>query len=523
MVAGDELCQADALHQEGDYAAAAELYHRALTGDPSLVGAWFGLGCAYISLQRYGAAVDALRRAVALRPDVDEARCKLAEALFQLGEVDAAVTEFHRVAGCGDPALRAIAANNLACITPGASGSDHAAVLAARQAWLGLAEPGKAAAPEHKPEALRTAVSGGKLKVGYLSGFFGARNWMKFVWGVVNRHDRDRFEIHLLSDGGDPSSASGYADHADDRVWQIEGLPNEQLSRHIAEAGLDVLVDLNGYSYQPRMKLFTRRSAPLQLSWMGMYGTTGAPETDYVVGDASVVRAEEEPFFSERVARVPGSYLAFTVSYPVPEVGPPPCLATGAVTFGCLSSAYKITPESVASYARILRAVPRSQLLFRNQTLGDESNREWLAERFAQHGVSRERLVLESGAEHYEFLQTYDRIDIALDTFPYNGGTTTAEALWQGVPMLSFDGDRWASRTSRSLLLAAGLSEFVASDQPGFEAMAIALATSPDCGDRLAALRAEMRPRLKASAACDVAGLRRALEALYLTGTASPN
>jgi predicted O-linked N-acetylglucosamine transferase (SPINDLY family) len=361
-----------------------------------------------------------------------------------------------------------------------------------------------------------------KLRVGYLSAFFAARNWMKFVWGVINQHDRGRFEVHLLSDGPDFSVEDGYADHAEDRIWQIRGVPNAVLAQHIAAAGLDVLVDLNGYSDQHRLPLFLYRPARLQVSWMGMYGTTGVPEIDCLVGDDAVLPPEEEKFCCERVVRVPGSYLAFTVLYPVPEVAPPPSLVSGRVTFGCLASAYKLTEPSIAAYERILHAAPTSRLLLRNRTLGEVSNRTVLLDRFARHGIVAERLMLEDGTEHFEFLRTYDRVDVALDTFPYNGGTTTAEALWQGVPMLTYNGDRWASRTSRSLLLAGGLDEFVAADQAGFEAAAIALANAPDTPRRLAVLRAGMRDRLRTSAACDVTALCRSLEALYLNAAPAP-
>jgi predicted O-linked N-acetylglucosamine transferase (SPINDLY family) len=135
-----------------------------------------------------------------------------------------------------------------------------------------------------------------------------------------------------------------------------------------------------------------------------------------------------------------------------------------------------------------------------------------MAARFAANGIERARLSLEGGGEHLDFLRTYDRIDIALDAFPYNGGTTTAEAIWQGVPLLTFNGDRWASRTSQSILMEAGLAEWVAADQPGFETMAIRLGQAPHL---LAAHRARLRAKVAASHACDTVGLCRALEAIY--------
>jgi predicted O-linked N-acetylglucosamine transferase (SPINDLY family) len=147
--------------------------------------------------------------------------------------------------------------------------------------------------------------------------------------------------------------------------------------------------------------------------------------------------------------------------------------------------------------------------------LAEPSNRDHLRARLASRGVAGERIDLEGGAAHFDFLQSYDRIDIALDTFPYNGGTTTTEALWQGVPVLTCAGDRWAARTSASLLRAAGLDDWVARDQDDLLAKASALARDPATPAGLAALRAGMRARLAASAACDTAGLCRALERIY--------
>jgi predicted O-linked N-acetylglucosamine transferase (SPINDLY family) len=154
-------------------------------------------------------------------------------------------------------------------------------------------------------------------------------------------------------------------------------------------------------------------------------------------------------------------------------------------------------------------------LLVRANTLADPSNRDHLLARFASRGIARERIAIEGGAPHVDFLKSYDRIDVALDTFPYNGGTTTTEALWQGVPVLTYIGDRWIARTSASLLGAAGLDDWVAGDADDLVAKASALARNPATPARLAALRAGMRAQLAASAACNTAGLCRELEQLY--------
>jgi len=515
MDPASELRRADALHVERKYHEAIDAYRLALTGDDSLFDAWYGLGCANLAVQAYGSAADALRRAVGLRAHADGARCNLAEALFQLGDVDGAVEAYQRAADGGGADVRAVALGGIACIAAGATRQDNFQVMAARRRWIDTQGRGV------RPLTPAPAQPGGKLRVGYLSAFFGARNWMKGYMGVINAHDRDRFEVHLLADGATPSAETGYVDHDEDRIWELGGVANAELARHIVDAKLDVLVDLNGYSYQRRLPLFLYRPARVQICWVGMYGTTGMRDIDWVVGDAAAIPPDEEQFYTEHVARVPGTYLAFWPFYPVPDVVPPPSLAARGITFGCLSSAYKLTDATIDAHAAILRGAPTSRLLVRNRTLDEASNRAALLARFADRGIAADRLTLEGGADHIDFLRSYDRIDVALDTFPYNGGTTTIEALWQGVPMLTCNGDRWAARTSRSLLLAAGLDEWVAPDIAGFQQAGTALANAAGTPERLAALRTGMREQLRLSKACDVTGLCRSLEALMLADTAS--
>jgi protein O-GlcNAc transferase len=334
--------------------------------------------------------------------------------------------------------------------------------------------------------------------------------------GVLKAHDRSRFEVNLIVDGALPTAASGYRDHESDRIWQVAGVPNAELAGHIAAAKIDVLIDLNGYSHQARLPLLLHRAAAVQIAWNGMYGTTGFPHVDVLIADASVLpRGDErghgeERGYTERIYRVRHTYLPFEVFYETPDVAPPPSLGSGHITFGSLNSAYKLTPQTLNAWSQILHALPSARLLLRNAALDHGSNRADLLTRFADLAIPAARLTLLGSAEHTEFLRTYDEIDIALDAFPYNGGTTTVEALWQGVPVLTMNGDRWAGRTSRSILSAAGLTEWVAADLPGFVDLGVRLARTD-----LAPARVGQRTRLAASPACDAASLCRELESVY--------
>ena len=300
-----------------------------------------------------------------------------------------------------------------------------------------------------------------------------------------------------------------------DRIHETATLDNDQLAELIQLSDIDILVDLNAYSSPERLALFLDRPAPVTVAWFNMYATSGLPGFDYLVADDEVVRPGEEPFFTEKVVRLPVSYLTFQVDHPAPPVVPPPCLENGYLTFGSLVSQYKITPPVLDAWASILRRAEGARLLLANRALKSVHNRSYVADQFSRRGVDTGRIMLCGPAEHLTFLQYYDRVDVALDAFPYNGGTTTMEAIWQGVPVLTFAGDRWSSRTSQSLLRRTHLEEFVAEDIEGMVDLAIRLARSPDTPRRLAELRWQMRACLQASSACDTPALARAMEQFY--------
>ncbi len=500
----------DVRHAAGAFEGAVVAYRQALALDPGRVPAWFGLGCACLSRREYAAAAEALGRVLELVPGDVGAAQNRGRALFELGRVEDAVDHFRIAAAAEDPAIAALARESLAVILPSDSRADNATILAARRAWAESTFP---AAPTPPRPAIHE--QGRKLRIGYLSSFFDKVNWMKPVWGLFNAHDRDRVAIHLFSDAPRDRLATGYRPHPEDGFDDLTGLDAEAAAAVIARAGLDLLVDLNGYSRIDRLPLVARRPAPLTAGWFNYYATSGMSAVDVLIGDPTVIPPEEEPFYSERIRRVPHSYLAFSVEYPVPPLVPPPCLERGAITFGCLAPQYKITPEMVAILAEILARCPGSRLILRSTGLIEADNRAFVAGAFAEAGIAAERLELIGPAEHYAFLQTYDAIDIAIDTFPYNGGQTTTEAIWQGVPFLTIWGDRWVGRTSASILRAGGLGEWVAEDRAGLVERAVALATAPDAPARLAELRATLRERLAASPVCDTAALARAMEGIY--------
>ncbi|MBX6367541.1 MAG: tetratricopeptide repeat protein [Rhodospirillales bacterium] len=500
----------DALQLAGRREEAIAAYRRAVELDPSAGHAWYGLGCAELAAGAHAAAAEALRRAAALRPAA-EAHFNFAVALFNLGDIERAIAEFDVVLGLDNETLRREALAAIARLVPGSPGADNAEVVRRRRAWAASVRP-----RSPLPRRRIAPIAGRKLRVGYVSAFFRGRNWMKPVWALINNHDRSRFEIHIFSDSeASAEECAGYRDRAEDYWHMVGGAANEDLARYIAAREIDILVDLNGYSAQERLSLFMHRPAPIQAAWFGMYAPTGLDCFDLLIVDEAAFPREEDAFFAEEIVRLPGSYFTFEVGYAVPDVAPPPSTRGAPFTFGSLGSHYKLTPSVIEAWAGILRAAPEARLLVKNRFLDNPANRAFLHDRFAALGVRRERILLEGPEDHFAFLEAYSRIDVALDTFPYNGGTTTVEALWQGVPVLTFNGDRWAARTSRSVLVGACMESWVEPDLASYVARAIALANDPETPSRLATLRAGMRDWLRAAPICDTAGYCRSVEAVY--------
>jgi protein O-GlcNAc transferase len=403
------------------------------------------------------------------------------------------------------------ALRSLATIAPFDPRLDHAAILKYRRA-LGAAIHARTGAPAGA--SIVGSPARKVLKIGYVSSFFDEDNWMKPVWGLIDHHDAGRVEVHLFSDAARVSAVRRRARASGARVHDISRLDNDAAARRIARTRLDVLVDLNQYSRVDRLPLFSAKPAPIVVAWFNIFGTSGMPAFDALIGDPWLVRDSEKRWYVEQVIELPLSSLTFAVNYPVPEVAPPPLRRNGFVTFGSLSSLYKINDGVVDAWTEILRRSPGSRLLVGNAHLGDPGNRRHTLARFAARGIEPERVTLLGPAAHFDFLRNYDAIDVALDTFPYNGGTTTTEAIWQGVPVIAFSGDRWISRTSASLLENAGLGAFVSKDVRGYVETAVRWGSEKRV-EALGRLRHRMRKQLKASPVTDCARLAGCIEDVY--------
>ena len=387
------------------------------------------------------------------------------------------------------------------------------------------------------------------LRIGYVSGDLTLHPVGLFLRCVLMAHDPARITPFLYDNGSPDHSLNGRLGEGARRKGgehrRVEQLDDLALARLIADDRIDILVDLAGHTARSRLEAFALRPAPLQLSWLGYFASTGlaaidglildpvcAPEPGETAGatpppDSLPAHALSSPEpsgstaacpapgsqCSEPVLRLPHSRFCFQPAPFAPPVAPPPCERNGHISFGSFNNTSKLNAQVLASWARILQAVPRSRLILQWRTFADPAVADALRQTLAELGVAPERLDLRPSIAAYgDFLQAYADLDLALDPFPFSGGQTSCEALWQGVPVLTLPGSTIVSRQTLGFLHCIGLDgELAASDLADYEARAIALAGNPA---RLAELRRGLRDRMAASPLGDVRGFTGDLERL---------
>ncbi|NNE06227.1 MAG: tetratricopeptide repeat protein [Xanthomonadales bacterium] len=353
----------------------------------------------------------------------------------------------------------------------------------------------------------------GRIRVGYLSPDFRAHPVGYFMEPILANHDRHAFEIFAyanvarLDETG--QTLAGYCDH----FRMCAGLDDETLLNTMREDRLDVLVDLAGYTSNNRVSVVARRGAPVQAIYLGYPGTTGLEQVDFCLGDKALMPEGSESLYSEQAVRLESPFLCFQAQPGTPDVAPLPAAHNGFITFGSCNNYAKVSDRCVQTWARLLDAVPGSRLIIKAQVLADPHTCDLAMQRFTGHGIDAGRIDMRGPTTPLtRFLGTYADIDIALDTLPYCGGTTSCDALWMGVPVVSLAGEHFYQRMGASILSAIHREAWCAGSEDEYIEIAARLAGDLDA---LARVRANLRAEMRSSPLCDGAGLARELERAY--------
>jgi predicted O-linked N-acetylglucosamine transferase (SPINDLY family) len=490
--------------QLGDLPRAIARYREALARDPQVAATHNNLASALQETGALSPAVDAYLDALRLQPDFPEAYNNLGNCLVLLGRPQEA-EECYRQALTLRPDYHAAHSNYLLALNY--LDLDPMAITQAHRAWgAQLAQPAPVASAQIRQTTAR-------LRIGYVSPDFRTHSVAYFFLPLLRAHDHTRYEIYCYSDVKRPDVVTTECARLADHWRDMRGTSDDAMEAAVRADHIDILVDLAGHTEGNRLPLFARRVAPRQVSYLGYPNTTGLATMDYRITDARTDPAGCEPQYSERLLRLPHSFLCYAPPAHAPAVAVPPALSAGHITFGSFNNLAKISPGMVTLWSELLRGLPGTRLLLKNKSLRDPGVRARYTALFAAHGIAASRLQLvgwlPAGADH---LALYHHVDVALDTHPYNGTTTTCEALWMGVPVVTLAGARHASRVGASLLQQVGLGELIAADAAGYVAVARRLAAAPQA---LAELRRTLRDRMQNSPLCRPDAFARDMENAY--------
>jgi protein O-GlcNAc transferase len=458
----------------GDIQGAIGHYRHAIELSPGFAAAYTHMGTALAADGRLQEAIMAHKTAIDLAPKLADAHNNLAIVLKDRGEFVESADAYRKAIEL-KPTDAGVYSNLLFCLC-GDLNQDEESLYIAHRGWAEQFEDNNS----HWETGIGDLDLDPErhLRIGYLSSDFNNHSVAYFLEGVLANHDHQHFHITCYADGSTDDDMTMRLRKAADDWRPISGITDAVLSRQIREDRIDVLIDLAGHTADNRLAFFSQRAAPVQVTWIGYPATTGLSEMDYRLTDQRADPVgESDRWHSERLLRLPDSFLCYTPPPDCPEVAVDS--PAGHVTFGSFNNLSKVTRPVIELWAQILRSLPTSQLLLKARQLADETVRDALVASFGKLGIAPERLQFHSRIQsRREHLDLYSEIDIALDTFPYCGATTTCEALWMGVPVVTLAGTRHASRVGASLLTAANLSNWIATSEAEYVAIATALAES---------------------------------------------
>ena len=466
--------------------AAVASYQQAITLKPDFIDAHVNLGNVLQKLGRFEMAESTYKQVLALKPDFAEGYNNLGNALQKLGKFEEAESSYKKAISLKpnypgaysnllflNASMRFDASRYLEYV-------QYFADMVARQSISGFND-------------WSSSEPSGGLRVGFVSGDFKAHPVGFFLEGVLTELQSSDIELYAYT-------TTAFSDKVTHRMrslfksWvSLSGKSDEDAAHLIHNDGVNILVDLSGHTAKNRLPVFGWKPAPIQISWLGYFGSTGLPEIDYILGDPFVTPESEAHHFTEKIWQLPESYLCFTQPDEDLAVSPLPALSNGFVTFGCFNSLSRMSDEVTSTRADILHAVPGSKLFLKDARLEGQSGRKQILSRFASFDIGPDRLILEGRSNRDEYLASYHRVDIALSPFPYGGGTTSVEGLWMGVPVVTKKGNYFLSHIGESIAHNSNLSDWIAEDNEDYIVKAIEFSSDLSALERL---RQSLRQKL---------------------------
>jgi protein O-GlcNAc transferase len=494
----------NALGESGQYDKAIASHQRAISLNPELAPAHYNLGNALVAVNRFTDAVVHYEESLCIDPNLSDVKGNLANALGFCGEIQRALAVYRNALEFNPHDV--ISHSGLLLSMIYAADTTPAQLYKEHVRWNSIHCGSIVRTPVHR----NPTDPGRTLRICYVSADFRSHSIAWFIEPLLENHDRNNFEIFCYHN-------NYKSDRTTERLMSLSGkwsnvaeLHDDALAAKIRDDAIDILVDLAGHTAGNRLLAFARKPASLQVTWLGYPCTTGMDAIDYRITDNLADPPGSDQFYTETLLRLPHSFICYKAPAQSPSVGPLPLLKTGHVTFGSFNMLSKLTPEVIKLWSTILRELPGSRIILKNNSFLDPKIIIKTGELFKKHGVTAPQLELVAWKPSLqEHLELYNRIDISLDTFPYNGTTTSLESLWMGSPFITLAGNQHAGRVGSSILGNLSLDELIADTHEDYLNIVRSLAADTH---RLSTLRSNLRSRLQESYLCDASGFTRNFE-----------
>jgi predicted O-linked N-acetylglucosamine transferase (SPINDLY family) len=497
------------LKESGRMVEAEASFRRALQIRPEYADGLFNLGIVLQDMGRMDEAESYYRQALQIKPDHGGAYNNLGGIFKDIGQMEEAEACYRRALDIKQDDV--FAYSNLAFTLNYNSDRSREEILAVHQNYdqrFGLPLREKWHPHNNRREPRR------RLKVGYVSPDLRMHSVAFFLEPLLREHDRQSVDLYCYAEVARPDTVTIRLQRLTDHWRSTVGMSDEALARQIAEDGIDILVDLAGHSSHNRLLVFARKPAPVQVTWLGYPHSTGLLAMDYrLVDTLTDPPGDADALASEALVRLDDGFLCYAAPVDAPPPAPPPNMASGNITFGSFNNPAKLSSVTLDIWAMLLGRVPDSRLIVKGKCFVDNVSKKAFLAKLTQRGVNAERVtMLGLTTDLAAHLENYGQLDIALDPFPYNGTTTTCEALWMGVPVVTLLGDRHAGRVGASLLTQIGMTDLIANSAQSYIDIAVALAENTS---RLHELRWTLRERMVASPLCTAQIFARKMETAY--------
>lgn len=498
---------ASVLLETGQYSNALKIFNKVLNLTPEHIPSLHKCSVIMGKMGNLKLAERMCKLIINLDPSHAEAHNNLGNTYKDQGRIEEAITTYKKALALKHDYITA-GSNLLLCLTY--SNRDPKTVFDEHREW-----EKRIAGHQFDKKSTPQTINHDKARIhiGYVSEDFRIHSVGYFIEPIIENHDKTQFKIFCYADIAKPDSTTGRIKRNASEWRSIYNVDDKEVIKMIEEDEIDILVDLAGHSGDNRLSLFLNKPAPIQVAYLGYPNTTGLSTMDYRLTDERADPAGQDRFYTEKLYRLPEGFLCYRPPENVPPVAKTPALENGYITFGSFNNLPKISPDAIKVWSEILNTVNNSRLVIKTKPFNDPEVMKHYKDLFIQYGIETERLIFNGHSPSTEeHLKWYGRIDIALDTFPYNGTTTTCEALLMGVPVITLVGNRHACRVGNSILSRIGLFEMTAHDKKGYIEIASNLTNNIN---KLSKLRSSLRNELLKSPLCNGASFTQTLEKSY--------